>query len=123
MERRSLHTAKRHPEEISDLAYCTMRDDRPIPIAQQFTGLKRGGFAVIVALLGCVTILMAAAETTYCGSESSGRESEARTILTGIYGAEMGYFSTENTFTDDPDAIGFETAATPPLLPVEDRAV
>jgi hypothetical protein len=41
------------------------------------------------------------------------RQSEARTIATGIYEAEMGYFSVSNSFSDDPAVIGFEPASTP----------
>jgi Tfp pilus assembly protein PilE len=60
-----------------------------------------------------VFILAAIAIPNFLKFQEKSKQSEARTILTGIYEAEMGYYSTEGRFSTDPDEIGFEPASPP----------
>jgi hypothetical protein len=60
-----------------------------------------------VALILCVPLIFFFTYRIIRAGEPK-KYSEARTILTGIYEAEMGYFAENNTFSSDPGAVGFE---------------
>jgi hypothetical protein len=113
MERHFRREAERGWADIADPTRHTAHGDRAGGAARRRTGLSRRVFAVLLILFGCMTLIAASAKTTYGESKSTPGRSEATTILTGIYEAEMGYFSTHGEFSDDPAAIGFEPAAPP----------
>jgi len=67
------------------------------------------GFASMMIL----AILAAIAIPNFLMFQAKSKQSEARTILTGIYEAEMAYFAVNNTFSSNPDKIGFKPPSSP----------
>ncbi len=70
-------------------------------------------FGVCFVMLPIIAILAAIAIPNFLLFQAKAKQSEARTILTGIYESELVYFSTENTFNVDPEVIRFELPSTP----------
>ena len=70
-------------------------------------------FGVCFIMIPIIAILAAIAIPNFLKFEAKSKQSEARTILTGIYEAEMAYFATENRFSSYPEEIGYE----PPAIP------
>lgn len=67
------------------------------------------GFASMMIL----AILAAIAIPNFLKFQTKSMQSEARTILTGIYEAELAYFAVNNTFSSNSDEIEFEPASSP----------
>jgi type IV pilus assembly protein PilA len=76
---------------------------------------NRKGFTLIelMIVVAIIAILAAIAIPNFLKFQAKSKQSEARTMLTGVYEAEMGYFATENFFSGDADLIGFEPASNP----------
>jgi len=76
---------------------------------------NRKGFTLIelMIVVAIIAILAAIAIPNFLKFQAKSKQSEARTMLTGVYEAEMGFFATENYFSPTADAIGFEPASPP----------
>lgn len=91
---------------------------------------NKKGFTLIelMIVVAIIAILAAIAIPNFLKFQAKSKQSEARTMLTGIYEAELAYFATENTFADegygsagsgaanptgDAPNIGFEPASAP----------
>jgi type IV pilus assembly protein PilA len=76
---------------------------------------NRKGFTLIelMIVVAIIAILAAIAIPNFLKFQAKSKQSEARTMLTGVYEAEMGYFATENRFSGDAMEIGFEPASAP----------
>ena len=76
---------------------------------------NRKGFTLIelMIVVAIIAILAAIAIPNFLKFQAKSKQSEARTLLTGVYEAEMGYFATENTFSGNAELIGFEPASVP----------
>ena len=76
---------------------------------------NRKGFTLIelMIVVAIIAILAAIAIPNFLKFQAKSKQSEARTLLTGVYEAEMGYFATENRFSGDALEIGFEPASDP----------
>ncbi|MBN2225317.1 MAG: prepilin-type N-terminal cleavage/methylation domain-containing protein [Deltaproteobacteria bacterium] len=76
---------------------------------------NRKGFTLIelMIVVAIIAILAAIAIPNFLKFQAKSKQSEARTMLTGVYEAEMGYFATENRFSGDALEIGFEPASPP----------
>ncbi len=66
---------------------------------------------IVVAIIG---ILAAIAIPNFIRFQAKSKQSEARTLLSGIYAAETAYFAEANTFGDTDDTIGFQPNPNPP---------
>lgn len=76
---------------------------------------NRKGFTLIelMIVVAIIAILAAIAIPNFLKFQAKSKQSEARTLLTGVYEAEMGFFSTQNYFSGDALLIGFEPASQP----------
>jgi prepilin-type N-terminal cleavage/methylation domain-containing protein len=76
---------------------------------------NRKGFTLIelMIVVAIIAILAAIAIPNFLKFQAKSKQSEARTLLTGVYEAEMGFFATQNYFSGDADLIGFEPASQP----------
>jgi type IV pilus assembly protein PilA len=76
---------------------------------------NRKGFTLIelMIVVAIIAILAAIAIPNFLKFQAKSKQSEARTMLTGVYEAEMGYFATENRFAPTASVIGFEPASVP----------
>ena len=76
---------------------------------------NRKGFTLIelMIVVAIIAILAAIAIPNFLKFQAKSKQSEARTMLTGVYEAEMGFFSTENHFSATAQTIGFEPASVP----------
>ncbi len=76
---------------------------------------NRKGFTLIelMIVVAIIAILAAIAIPNFLKFQAKSKQSEARTMLTGVYEAEMGYFATENKFYPSAEVIGFEPASVP----------
>jgi type IV pilus assembly protein PilA len=76
---------------------------------------NRKGFTLIelMIVVAIIAILAAIAIPNFLKFQAKSKQSEARTMLTGVYEAEMGFFSTQNYFSGNAELIGFEPASEP----------
>lgn len=91
---------------------------------------NKKGFTLIelMIVVAIIAILAAIAIPNFLKFQAKSKQSEARTLLTGIYEAELAYFATENEFGDAGSAggpgddplnvngapnVGFEPASVP----------
>ena len=87
---------------------------------------NKKGFTLIelMIVVAIIAILAAIAIPNFLKFQAKSKQSEARTLLTGIYEAELAYFATENEFEDagtsggpanagEAPNIGFEPASAP----------
>jgi type IV pilus assembly protein PilA len=76
---------------------------------------NRKGFTLIelMIVVAIIAILAAIAIPNFLKFQAKSKQSEARTMLTGVYEAEMGFFATENYFSGTASVIGFEPASAP----------
>ena len=76
---------------------------------------NKKGFTLIelMIVVAIIAILAAIAIPNFLKFQAKSKQSEARTLLTGVYEAEMGFFSTQNYFSATTTIIGFEPASPP----------
>jgi type IV pilus assembly protein PilA len=76
---------------------------------------SRKGFTLIelMIVVAIIAILAAIAIPNFLKFQAKSKQSEARTLLTGVYEAEMGFFATQNYFYPTASVIGFEPASQP----------
>lgn len=76
---------------------------------------NKKGFTLIelMIVVAIIAILAAIAIPNFLKFQAKSKQSEARTMLTGVYEAEMGFFATENYFSGTANVVGFEPASPP----------
>ena len=76
---------------------------------------NKKGFTLIelMIVVAIIAILAAIAIPNFLKFQAKSKQSEARTMLTGVYEAELAYFATENAFSNDTGLVGFEPASEP----------
>lgn len=74
---------------------------------------KSKGFTLIelMIVVAIIAILAAIAIPQFMKFQAKSKQSEARTILSGIYTAEETYFAEKNDYNASMDVIGFEPAS------------
>jgi type II secretory pathway pseudopilin PulG len=75
-------------------------------------GCGIGGAATIFFMM-ILSIFAAIAIPNFILAREKSRQSEARTILAGIYEAENAFYLSNNRFSADPNELGFATASEP----------
>lgn len=68
---------------------------------------------ICAVLIPFIAIYAAIAIPNFLKFQAKSKQSESRSILTGIYEAELAYFATENKFSTNLKEIGFEHHSTP----------
>ena len=101
------HFLKKRDEAKAEAAQ--KKGDKTMVILLACAGCSAGCLVIILVL----SVLAAIAIPNFLMFQAKSKQSEARTILVGIYEAESAFYLSNNRYSIDPNELGFRPASEP----------